>query len=290
MLAHFTRMFCLASAFTAAGIVTAHGQQTIDTVLLNYNNKCASYCTAIDKEARKGITKIIFFDLDNTLFTINNRGYGSDDWSSLIADSIKAKVDTNYTKLFFNVLYEPVSTVNFRYLPSSPICVQAKDLINEQSKMPGVLIYGLTSRAQDMQIETDSNLYRAGYRFMYRTNDTIKTPSDVQMAHNIIYTKGGNKGKAINSFITTNFPKTNKYDIYYFDDTYKKLADAKGYIDSISKVLPLLDIVDKTRIKYCYLLDERIKPMDTTLATAYWQSFLYMMYNRNCLTPAQVLK
>lgn len=284
-----TPRLSLAFMLCFVSIINLYSQKKIDTVRLDFDHQCSSYYQAINQQSSPAVTKIIFFDLDNTLFTINKRKYGSDDWSSLIADSIKAKIKPDYTPLFFNQLYDSLSVTNYKYLPVSPICVQARDLINKISKKEHTLVFGLTSRSIDISCVTEANLYNSGYRFMNRTKENIVVPDSIKMAKNIIYTKGGNKGKAINFFITTNFPNPANYDIYYFDDTYKKLKDAKEYIDALPRN-PNDPVLNKAKIHYYYLFDERIKPIDQEVASAYWQSFLYMIYNKKQLTPEQVLK
>ncbi|MCS3531615.1 DUF2608 domain-containing protein [Chryseobacterium sp. JUb7] len=285
-----TQQLSLAFMLCFAGILNLYSQKTIDTVMVGFDHKCSPYYQAINQQAAHGITKVIFFDLDNTLFIVNNRKYGSDDWSSLISDSIKTKINPAYTKIFFDELYDSISVTNYKYLPVSPVCIQARDLINKISKKEHTLVFGLTSRAINIAVETDANLYNAGYRFMYKTKEEIAVPPDVQMANNVIYTKGGNKGLAINSFITANFPTSTNYDIYYFDDTYRKLEQAKEYIDNLTPIHHNDLVLDKAKMHYYFLNDERIKPIESEVASAYWQSFLYMIYTKKQLNPELVLK
>lgn len=200
-----------------------------------------SYATQINNQS------IFYFDLDNTLITTNEYGYGSDEWTKVISDSIShlCKTDKHLADEYSNYLYNALTPANFNYLPSKSTSEQLKVKLNDKIDS-NIKINGLTSRAKSIESITKQNLQDAGYH-----------------EFNVISTTGGNKGK----FIYKAYMKNGIKNIVYVDDTKKKLDDAKNVLDT------LLKDEKNVNLELIHLDNKNIEKFSEVQKHTFWKNF-----------------
>lgn len=158
------------------------------------------------------------FDIDNTLLVSNDNKFGSDWWYAQTEDHPGLKLHVNSSCLF-----DVLTPMFYAMFSTTELFDFQAQLVEALSANNGEIM-ALTARGYSPSVATSTELQLTKNNYSFLNTDSMQLSADVVLLNNVIYTKGGDKGKVLYNFIQDqNFKR-----IYFFDDTMKNVVNVKN--------------------------------------------------------------
>jgi phosphoglycolate phosphatase-like HAD superfamily hydrolase len=180
------------------------------------------------------------FDIDNTLMITNDNLFGSDWWFSQLSSrpSLTQGISPD-------CLYNVLTPMFYTVYDTKPVFDGQPEALASLKKH-GHQTIALTSRAYSPVISSSTELELRKNGFGFIGTDSLKMSGNNMLLHNIIYTKGGNKGDALLEYLATHPHK----NVYYFDDSEDKVEAVQVAFEKAHKPIYLYHMKIAPKIPY----------------------------------------
>lgn len=190
------------------------------------------------------------FDIDNTLMVTNENGFGSDKWVTnaerylnVVSNETSQTLHPSNIKILSKTIFDELQYDVGKSEPKRTLIdtngIGAQEIIINSIKKGRTM--ALTSRGKDPKMKelTYESLKNIKYKFVDSIYPTKKPilPENPTIFKNIIFTQGGNKGKALLEYIENYYPDVNV--VVFMDDSKEKIADVANTINNIPSSIKL---------------------------------------------------